>query len=220
MDAGELVAAYRQRSDDETEPFLISRERALYFASEAEKEACVRSDLIWDETSDFLSIDVVDGQATYQADNRITRIDRAVFVPLLGQARGRLELTGLDILAERDPGFRRTSWPSALARRGNTLRLWPTPNIDGQLMLSVYRLPLYPMGDESDEPEIPPEHHDQLIDWMLYLTYSTKDADVEDAPRAMRAEQRFAMHFGERPNTETLRHWRERRRITTTYGGY
>lgn len=221
MDAGQLVAAFRQRADDEAVPYLFSDERAYYFASEAEKEACVRTLLLSDETSPFLTINVTAGQAVYPLDSRVFRIEAARFIPTSGHACA-LELTGLDTLRNRDSALSDEGRPSTIVHHGNTIRLWPKPRIGvtGQINLSVYRLPLAAMEAETDEPEIPPEHHDPLIDWMMYLAYSTKDSDKEDPARAERAKQRFEQHFGFRPNTETQRYWRERRNLTVRYGGY
>ena len=96
MDAAALVALFRQRADDAVAPHLFATDWLLGVLSEAEKEACLRARLIWDESSAFLSVPLVADQATYALDPRIDRIARVAFFPAGVGLRPRdLELTGV-----------------------------------------------------------------------------------------------------------------------------
>jgi hypothetical protein len=48
------------------------------------------------------------------------------------------------------------------------------------LRLAVYRLPLNPLCQDSDEPEIPQQHHIRLLDWVLRCAYLKQDPDTYD----------------------------------------
>ena len=56
-----------------------------------------------------------------------------------------------------------------------------TPAVDDTLMLSVYRLPLNPVIDETHPlDEIDDIHHLHLLDWMKHLAYKKQDAETLD----------------------------------------
>lgn len=223
MNLQDLIGTYRQRADDAVAPYHVSDEDLARFASEAEREACVRGNLIYDDLSpDLVTIAVLANTHTYDLDPLVTRIEAVNFVPT-GTTRGReLDLTGMDDLRDYpDWQGRSCSRPMKAVHidTPHSLRIWPTPSVAGTAHLAVYRLPLFDLEDASDEPEIPSVHHDGLVSWMLYRAYSSKDSEQEDPARARDALAEFTSRFGERPSADTLRRQRERKRITTRYGG-
>lgn len=223
MDASALVGLFRQRADDAVAPHLFATDWLLGVLSEAEKEACLRARLIWDESSAFLSVPLVADQATYALDARIDRIDRVTFIPSGVGLRPRdLELTGVDAIAEQCQWHQSSGRPELAARRGQTLRVWPAPAAayPGVLRIACYRFPLDVMEDEGDEPEIPQEHHEGLVDWALYRAWSSKDSENDDPGRANAALAAFEQRFGQRPTADVLRRHRERRRVTTRFNGF
>ena len=223
MDAAALVALFRQRADDAVAPHLFATDWLLGVLSEAEKEACLRARLIWDESSAFLTVALDAGQDTYPLDARIDRIDRVMFVPAGPGLKPReLELTGADAIAEQCQWHQSSGRPELAARRGQTLRVWPAPAAayPGVLRIACYRFPLDVMEDESDEPEIPQEHHEGLVDWALYRAWSSKDSENDDPGRANAALAAFEQRFGQRPTADVLRRHRERRRVTPRFNGF
>lgn len=218
MDVEALIAVARQRSDDATEPYLASDADHIRWAAEAEREAAIRSWLLYDDTSAWLSIALVAGTASYELDPRIERIDRVTLTLTAGQPR-RLDITGKDAIDAECP---RTGKPEMCAWVGNTLILYPTPStgLAGTIKLAVYRQPLAPLEATADEPEIDADHHDGLVDWMLYRFYSTPDSEMRDDDLAALAEANFIRRFGPRDTADTRRRHKERRRVTTVYGGY
>lgn len=223
MDAAALVGLFRQRADDVAEPHLFATDWLLGIFSEAEKEACLRARLIWDEGligSTFLNVALDAGKDSYALDTHIDRIDRVTFVPTgQGLERRALELTGADAIADRRRCRNAAGRPEMVAQQGQTLQVWPVPSADypGTLRISCYRFPLFPMEDGSDEPEIPEEHHEGLVDWALYRAWSSKDSENDDPARAMAALAAFEERFGRRPSADVLRRHRERRRVTTRF---
>ncbi len=220
MDAAALIAAYRARADDEIEPYFATDEELLRHASEAEREACARARLIWDDTSAFLTLTVVADQRDYLLDERIDRIENAAYVAAAGSTCA-LRLGDSDDLFDANHDSNRTGRPVRAARRGRILRLWPTPTAAhlGVVRIACYRFPLAAMEDPSDEPEIPYQHHTGLVDWMLHRVFSRPDADQKDDPRSTEALAMFTHRFGERPSADVQRRHDERRRVTTRYGG-
>lgn len=78
-----------------------------------------------------------------------------------------------------------------------TLRLYPEPtaDYDGQILqLRVVRLPLYPLTSSTDYPEIPAEHHLEMLDWAAYLALRIVDVDGGMPVRASEFRASFEDH--------------------------
>lgn len=216
-EASALLAEYRRRADDRAEPYFMSDAQVLALLTEAEQEACQRSHPIFDcDTAEVVEYAIAAEQSSVALDPRVLRVDHATFTPA-GALRGcRMELTGIDAIRDMQDG--RTvisSRPSHAAHSGrSTLTLYPAPSGAGTLSLDVYRLPLYDIETESDEPEIPAELHMGLVDWVLYRVYDTPDMELTDPQRAQRALADFTVRFGERRTGDAQRRHRERRRVT------
>lgn len=216
-EASALLAEYRRRADDRAEPYFMSDAQVLALLTEAEQESCQRSHPIFDyDTAEVVEYAIAAEQSSVALDPRVLRVDHATFTPA-GALRGcRMELTGIDAIRDMQGG--RTvisSRPSHAAHSGrSTLTLYPAPSGAGTLRLDVYRLPLYDIETESDEPEIPAELHMGLVDWVLYRVYDTPDMELTDPQRAQRALADFTVRFGERRTGDAQRRHRERRRVT------
>jgi hypothetical protein len=224
VNGAELVHAFRQRSDDLVTAggeYLYGSTDLYRFATEGETEACLRAKLLYDTTSSFLRCTVVAGTSSYALDPRVDRIDRVVLTLTSGGRPKDLRIVGIDHIHDRADWHSQTGRPCLAAHVDRRLVLWPTPTAAyvGTVQLHAYRLPKYPIEDDGDEPEIPVEHHEGLVDWMLFRAYSTKDGEAGDPERAAAAERAFTIRFGPRPDADTLRRHRERRRVTTRYGG-
>ena len=220
MDCAALLAEYRRRADDNSTPPHTSDEDALRFATEAEREACLRANLLYDtSTADVAVYAIGADTAELSLSPLVYRIDAASFQPSTGRAIP-LVVTGLDAIRENCDWLTLAGTPRAIAHmERNTARLYPIARYAGTLRLAVYRLPSNALESEFDEPEIGEEHHDGLIDWMLYRTWIAKDSEQEDPARAAQALADFTERFGERPSARVMRKHREKRRVTTRYGG-
>lgn len=222
-DVSVLLAEYRRRADDNATPPHTSDDSVFAMLSEGEREACQRDHAIFDcDTAEIMQYAVAANAASITLDSRVLRIDHASFTPTGSTRSCRVNLTGIDAIREMQDGRTTTaSRPSHAAHSArNTLTLYPAPSVAGTLNLDVYRLPLSDIESEYDEPEIGVELHDGLVDWVLYRVYSTKDSELEDPARAQTALRDFTDRFGERRTADAMRRHRERRRITTRYGGY
>lgn len=218
MELAELRAAYRLRADDNASPPHVEDEDVARFASEGEREACIRARLIFDDTTaSVTTYAIAAGQTIVPLHEAIDVIAAAYFQQQGSTRRKPVDLQGLDwIKSQADWATRTSSKPCALAHPNRTqARLWPAPTVAGTLYLEVYRLPLFALDDDDDEPEIDSDHHDGLVDWILYRAYSIKDSEMEDPKRASLALATFEERFGERPDADSRRRQRERRRVTT-----
>lgn len=80
-----------------------------------------------------------------------------------------------------------------------TLRLFPKPSSDYNgdvLQLRVVRMPLEPLVSTnlSAIPEIPEDHHLEMLDWAAYLALRIVDQDAGNAKRAAEFAASFESH--------------------------
>lgn len=217
MDLGELIAEFRRRADDTAGTVLYDDAALARFASEGEREAAERGLLLYDDTSESITTyAVAPGNPRVTLDQAVFRVDAATFTPTSGGRPLDLNLVGIDFVRAQ-PGWdsREASRPWMAAVVGRELRLYPLPRVAGTLQLAVYRYPLDPLEDDGDEPEIDAQHHDGLVDWMLYRAYATKDGEQGDDARSRLALSEFTDRFGERETADVNRRRGERRRVTT-----
>lgn len=80
-----------------------------------------------------------------------------------------------------------------------TLRVYPAPTSDWalQLDLRVARLPLENLCDPDDVPEIPEDHHLDMLDWAAHRALRIADHDAEDIARSDRFKASFLEHIAE-----------------------
>ena len=219
MDLGQIIIEYRIQADDNATPPLTSDETLALWASEAERETCERGDLILDasETEDVTVFAVSADQATVTLSETTRKILSAQFTSSAGGRARNLSLTGFDRISDlNDWRTDSCSRPDFIAQLSPTqARLYPIPNTAGTLKLTLFRLPLYDMEDEGDEPEIPAQYHRDLVQWLLYKTFAGKDGEQEDLPRSRNAYDTFEARFGKRHNARVQRKHYQRYRVTT-----
>lgn len=235
MDLDDLICRAKQRSDDSgNQPFAPDDDWARW-ASEAEREACMRASLIYDDTSDFCNITITPGVTSYALDPRILRIsdENVRWQNTISTRRWTVEMAGID---RRFHHRHRHHWHEIwgceenicgnrverVAQVNKTLHVWPkpSPELAGTVIIGVYRLPLYPMEDGGDEPEIPFEHQEGLVDWMMFRVWSTKDPEQNDPEAAKIAFDAFEARFGPRETADVMRRRNERRSVSAPYGGF
>jgi hypothetical protein len=82
------------------------------------------------------------------------------------------------------------------------LRMYPAPNHDyaGQnILLRVVRLPIVRLtvDDLQVVPEVPEEHHMDMLDWAAYLALRKVDIDANDDERSDKFRASFEAHVAE-----------------------
>lgn len=80
-----------------------------------------------------------------------------------------------------------------------SMRIYPTPSADANALqgsLRVVRLPInaLTLDNLNAEPEIPEDHHIEMLDWAAYLALRIVDADAGSPARAQEFAQTFAVH--------------------------
>ena len=194
MNIGDLVTIAREDYlDDNTKDSKLWNDQFMLRAfTEAQRQACNRTDFLFDE----LEVTLVDGSVSYVLDTRITKIDKVLFE---GKQVEKVSLSNLD--------YKTPSWPSETGMtgktikymiRGNRIRFVPSPTADDDglpVTLECYVLPDDKFSSFSDEPVIGEEFHTDLVYYVLYLALSKRDADSFDI-RANEYLDKFTAVFG------------------------
>lgn len=206
MDLAGLIALYRIEADDHATPPHASDETLIAFAVEAEEEACRRAGLLRDSTSKLCSLTVSSGDPIVEIDARIIDVMRARLAsdPLA------MPVLTLDDADELAPNWEsETGKPRAaiVGYQSNALRLYPIPTANDTLRLTVTRLPMNPMEQDSDEPEIKASYHRALVQWMLYRAYSIQNSELLDPKKADKCLAAFESEFGKRQSARNEQ-WR------------
>lgn len=195
MTLEELIVLYRAEAKDAAVPPLCSDELLALYAKEGQEEACRRGDLLRDSSSPMCSIAIAADAETAVLDPRIVRIIRA-----------RVDGEDVSVVSDEVMDSIFPAWQNDTSRSRPThlvegmtsgaLHLWPRPKDAGTIRLTVQRLPLKSLRNDFDKPEIRPELHHGIVDWMLYRAYSIQDSDLQDPARAAQALGRFEAEFG------------------------
>lgn len=202
----ELMEQARIDLDDPEQPgngddslSLFSTRELVVYLNRALDEACQRSELILDsDTKAVCRVPVTAGEPKYAVDSRILQVKR---VKVVGEPRP-LEKTDRDTLDAQRPGWEEATGPPThyLADMNQGLRLYPTPQADTTLALTVWRRPLEALASHKGhhEPPIPVQHHYLLLDWAYYLALNRQEVDTYNPEKANQHAQAFATWFGER----------------------
>jgi hypothetical protein len=191
----ELIADFREESGDNgTDPFWTD-DRLSRLATEGQIEACRRGYLLIDSTSSICTVGVVANDPVVALDKRITGIMRARWssggfrlLPITCQ-----EMDAYSTTWENDTG---TPTNYVTNYQSGAIRLYPSPTVSADLLLTVSRMPLNNLVDDEDEPELRDECQPALVQWMLHRAYAKQDADTFDKDKSQRALAEFEREFG------------------------
>jgi hypothetical protein len=199
MTLSDLITLFRNEVDDSTAPHLWSDEEAIDFANDAEAEACRRARLFVDSST--AEICVVEVLAT---DSGLVTLDPRILFVRRARIEGSRPLARMNMQdMESDNPYWQNA-PAASPRMFITdyqtgkLLLWPIPDQDDVLLLTVVRMPLAEMHDTEDSPEIAPRFHRSLRYWMMFRAYSKQDSQANDPKKAADALALFEQEFGKK----------------------
>jgi hypothetical protein len=221
MTLSELIAAFRQRTDDVVEPTFWSDLDIIGYLNEAESEAAERALAIYDSVTPAVTqIAIEPARAQYSLHPAILRLaDRTI--RLASQPRCCLQPMDVGELDRRfachwqdrrgTPRWFYLRGLDAGVRGAQTLNLVPIPDRADELHLAVYRVPLTPMAKDNDCPELPARMHLRLLNWALYLAYLKEDSEICQPAKAQLYAQMFERDFGYRHDALTQRQQLERR---------
>lgn len=204
----ELIGHARLRLDDVAEPYLWSDEELTQYINEAEREACVRAKFIQDKTTlAVCKLSLLDNKEWYDLRPEVIEVYAAFYNGKRLHQMNEQDLSDLT----------RTGVPTHYIVAGQQIRVYPLNTEAAVLTINVYRLPLEDMADDSDEPEIPVEHHYRLIDWAARCAYLKRDSDAYDEKRADKHESLFTLAFGVRPDANVRRKRNDKRRDSVRF---
>lgn len=212
MDVSGLIAICRRRIDDTVEPYLISDEEFTQFANTAQREVCERGHELFDETSAVTSVAVTAGEPTYTVSDAIIVIERAQVV---GEPLRMTKILREDLDINRYNWGSTSGTPTHFYQFGNTIRLYPTPDVDYTLHMSVYRYPLDDLESTSDEPELPVAEQVYLTHWMCWEAARKWDVEASNMDMAANELRLFEQRFGRSRTALEMRSWRDLPRDTS-----
>lgn len=194
MNLGELIQAARLRVDDlDSQGYLHSDEEMKGHANEGAMKLSWITLCIRDSTTpEICEINLVAGQSVYEIDQRI-----------IGMYRFKIQETGCMLGSKKFeqmdmncPGWEdETGEPThlILGMDSGSIRVYPTPDADYTLRLTVARTPLVPMElpDETPERAIKEMWHPAIVAWMVYRCFTKRDVEAENMIRANQARAEF-----------------------------
>lgn len=209
MTFSDLILILRQDYlDDAEEPYLWSNAALLRYLREAEKQACMRGNLLFDKTTPSVcEIALTNGVQSYAFSPKLTKIT-AVFWH--GQPVTHTTPDNLDALL---PTWRIADGTSIQNKalyyviQGRNINLAPIPNTADALLsplrIEGYRLPI---SDEAETPEIPEEFHHDLIYYALHKAYAKNDSDTKDELKAKEHLFYFDALYGAEVTSKVRQH--------------
>lgn len=212
MRLGELLSRFRVEANDKVQPYFNEDADVIVWLNDAVNEACIRARLLHEFANpDICRIAIVAGNSQYILHESLYELTSLRFDPLDDRCNRGIELSSEEMLSKSyyDDWRTRKGTPCYAIQSDTGLRLVPTPDQDGVLVLEGYRLPLVAMVNMDDAPEINKSHHVHLIQWALHKAFSIPDTEFFDANRAQIAEMKFTEYFGERPDADLRRMTRE-----------
>ena len=222
MNLEELIASFREDSADKVEPYLWEDETVTRWLNEAQDEAAVRARLLLDDSTPAVTTIAVEvGKASYQLHPKVYEIAHLQWQASAAAHRAKpVDLVTREWLDRKHPGWRSRIDCDALyaIQSEGALRMVPVPKEAGKLVLEAYRLPLKPLTNETDKPEIHAASHAYLVYWALHRAFSQPDSDGFDPQRAATAEAEFTGYFGARPDADLRRATRhDEPQVNVTY---
>lgn len=198
MTLAELIASFRSQAGDTVAPYFWSDAVVTGFINEGLVEGAIRARLIHEaDDADVCQIAVTAGTAKYALSASLYELTYHAFLASGETRRTPVSQVSVDFL-----NWYRADWreweagtPQYLIQDDLSVRLVPTPSVDGTLYLEGYRLPAT-LTATTDTPEINAAHHRHLVDWALHRAYGMPDADRFDASKSGEAEERFTSYFG------------------------
>lgn len=199
MQLSDLFTLFRQEADDTVQPYLWDDDELLDFANDAQDEACRRARLLVDSsTPEVTSLPVL------AAENGLLDLDERIIFIRRARLSGRAALLRMNM---QDMENWNPLWQDMLAGTPTMfitdyttgkLLLWPKPDADTTLLLTVVRTPMVVMDSPDATPEIAPRHHRSLRFWMLYRAYSKHDSEARDEKKAAENLALFEQEFGKK----------------------
>lgn len=207
MTLDQLICQFRVDADDLEKPVAFKDEWVAGWFTEAVAEAAVRGRLIMEAANPSIcQIPVQLGKAVYSLHPSLYEVVHLRFKATDAMRSEDVRLKTREELDRICPHWRDRDDRIEFAIQDDTqIQLVGIPKTDGVLFIEGYRLPLKPLVNGSDKPEINGIHHYHLVNWVLHRAFSKPDGETFDPNRAARAEAAFTAYFGDRPDSDLRR---------------
>ena len=206
MTLAELIASFRADADDLVSPYLWSAPDLTRWANEAEQEAALRANLLFDaSTQAVCQIAIVAGTTSYALHAKVHDVEHARIIDAAGNVTKLAILDRIELERIRPDWRYETRPPRALVRYDGRIEVDCIPDASYTLRLEVHRLPMTDMAADASTPEISAVHHRHLVHWMLHRAYARPDSETRDPGKSASAEAEFSKMFGRRPDADLRR---------------
>lgn len=210
-----------QAQNPEYSDYLWSDRRLITYINEAQRKFATLSQCIRDGTTpEVTTVQLVSGQTEYSLHPSVIAVISARVqgdrVDLVGAGHSALSTYRMPDAYFFDPGSLDELPPGKVVAYDTdeyvlqndtgsmqvmNIRFYPKPinPYIKPVRLRVVRKPIYPFTEENLKayPEIPDDHHLDMLDWAAHLAFTKADRDAEDLVRADRHEKAFMQHVEE-----------------------
>ena len=208
MNLEQLIQQFRIDARDLQTPPFCEPEWVAAWLTEAQAEAAIRGRLLFEAADPAIcEIAVTAGVATYPLHKSLYELEHLRFKATGSTTSDRVHLKTREELDHIRPDWRdRTDSRPRFAIQDDTrITLVDRPSVDGTLFVEGYRVPLKPLVNDSDKPEINEAHHRYLVHWALHKAFSVPDSELFDPNRSTLSERAFTAYFGSRPDSDLRR---------------
>jgi len=206
MTLTELIRRFRTLSSDRVAPYFWSDADVTDWLNDAQRQACVRGRLLREDELDAVCLlPLIPAKKTYKLHPALYEIINIRMLRGTDRPKERA-IASREWLDDKRPNWREETGDSCyVVQDDTTIRIVGDIQTGDALRIECYRLPIAPMEDGDDEPEIHQSHHEHLIQWALHKAFSIPDADSLDTNRSDRAEDVFTRYFGRLPDSDMRR---------------
>ncbi len=203
MDAGEVVAMFRNEVMDTEMPYLWTDDEAMVYLNDAYTmfvrfmegapdsitSACCTVGYSAADTSVDIHPAVLRIVRGFNDNGDELSVVENTDAPLVRNSAGRVSLLRVGSETGAEVQY------LVLGADPYKARIHPVPTAGGSLTLQVRRLPLSAITATDDTlDDIPAAHHIHLVKWMKSLAYRKQDSDTFDANKADSNENAF-LHY-------------------------
>lgn len=179
----DLIKNFRDDEKDAVDPYFWSDSQLVRFFNQALTAFAEKTRIVIDDSSDITAVDFSAGQTQLGYAPQIIDVIEAVLL-----INGRT--TKLDIVS---PGSISRSEQAAAGRprilvldeSAASLRLFPAPSADGQLLLTVVRRQLKELTKQDKIVDVPAHNRHILLMGIKHYAYRVADGDLFDPAKSV-----------------------------------
>lgn len=226
MTVEEIINRVRGITDDTVSPYLWSNADIVSYLNSVIEHICIETHLLIDAaTESCCKITLTKDQADYALHASVIHVINAI---VEGQS---------DFIYKKDMSYLNREFPTwrsddsstpliyVLDKMSEYISLYPAPDENGVLWLTVSRFPLTSLSisepaqqSELDAvPGIPVRHHDKVINGILYWCYEKRDEDTYNPQLSSSYKAKYDNDIEEIKRTELKRKEHDRVIVPSQY---